>query len=69
MLFFSGFNVESSHIKIGENADGRPSGQAAVCLESEDEARRAYTEKQGQHLGHRWIELYQMRYNEFESFQ
>ncbi len=44
-------------------------GEAAVLFETEDECKKAYKEKQGQNIGHRWIELFQLTYREFSDFE
>ena len=56
-------------IRIGELADGRKTGQAAVLFESVVEATNAMNEKQGQNVGSRWVELYQIPYSQYQSFQ
>ena len=66
--FFSRYSYIRESVRIGELADGRKTGQAAVLFENEEEAKNAMNEKQGQNVGSRWVELYQMPYSQYESF-
>lgn len=66
--FFERYAYIRESVKIGELADGRKTGQAAVLFENEEEAKNAMNEKQGQNVGSRWVELYQMPYSQYESF-
>mmetsp|Transcript_42306 Transcript_42306/g.55749 ORF Transcript_42306/g.55749 Transcript_42306/m.55749 type:complete len:249 (+) Transcript_42306:469-1215(+) len=61
--FFSRYAYIRDSVRIGELADGRKTGQATVLFETADEASNAMTERQGQNVGSRWVELYQMPYS------
>ncbi len=67
--FFSGFNVSESQIKIGINPDGRKTGEGAVLFKSEEDCKRGFKEKQGQNIGHRYVELYIMSAQDFSDFE
>jgi len=66
--FFSRYSFIRDSVRIGTLADGRKTGQAALLFENEEEAANAMNEKQGQNVGSRWVELYQMPYSQYESF-
>jgi len=66
--FFSRYAYIRDSIQIGELSDGRKTGQATLLFENQTEAENAMNEKQGQNVGSRWVELYQIPYSEFESF-
>ena len=68
-MFFSRYAYVRDSIRIGELTDGRKTGQAALLFENADEAANAMNEKQGQNVGSRWVELYQMPYSQYSSFQ
>ena len=68
-MFFSRYAYVRDSIRIGELTDGRKTGQAALLFENADEASNAMNEKQGQNVGSRWVELYQMPYSQYSSFQ
>ena len=57
-VFFQDYKVKQDSLKFGMNAEGRKTGEGAVLFETEDDCKSAFTEKQGQNIGHRWIELY-----------
>jgi RNA recognition motif-containing protein len=57
LCFFERFNAVEDSVKIMLDAQGRPSGMATVCFSSEVEAKRAMEEMQGRNIGHRYIEL------------
>lgn len=56
--FFKGYGYLEDEIKIGKNSDGTKTGEGAVLFESESECKKAFLNKQGQNIAHRWIELY-----------
>ena len=66
--FFSQYNVVQGSIKLGKNEDGRMTGQAACLFETRDDAKNALNEMQGQNIGHRWIELYNITHKDWENF-
>jgi len=45
-------------IQMQQNAEGQPSGEAMVSFTSRAEAERAILEKNKQHIGTRYIELF-----------
>lgn len=66
--FFKDYDFYPESIKIGKNIDGTKTGEGAVLFKDEPECKRAYREKQGQNIAHRWIELYQMQFQEYLNF-
>lgn len=66
--FFSRYSYIRESVRIGQLEDGRKTGQAALLFLNEEEAKNAMNEKQGQNVGSRWVELYQMPYSQYESF-
>ena len=66
--FFSGYQVVNRSVKLGRQRDGRSNGQAAILFNDEDVCKQAMTEKQGQNIGHRWVELYLMTQLDYTSF-
>lgn len=66
--FFQGFEYFQDSIKIGRNQDNTKTGEAAVLFRDEAEGKRAFINKQGQNIAHRWIELYQMTLQDFLNF-
>ena len=68
--FFTGFNLFEKSVLLGRNVnDGRPNGFGALLFKSEQDCKRAMKEKQGQNIGHRYIELSAMTYNESCEFR
>lgn len=63
--FFQKWNVEEDRIDMIMKADGRFSGVAFVLLTSEAEAQEALNEMQGQNIGHRWIEIFPITYEQY----
>lgn len=58
IAFFRDYEIFPNHIKIGENSEHTRTGEAAVLFPDEKECKRAFLNKQGQNISHRWIELY-----------
>nr|CAD7404155.1 unnamed protein product [Timema cristinae] len=57
--FFSGSpELTPECIQLQRSMDGRATGEAIVCFPSRVEAERAVLEKNRQHIGNRYIELY-----------
>ncbi len=56
--FFEGMNVIPGSVQIGVNREGRPSGEAWVGFPSMDWAQRAVNDRNNQHMGSRYIELW-----------
>jgi len=57
-FFFGDYKIFTESIKIGRNHENKKTGEAALLFHSEEECKRAFREKQGQNIGHRWIELF-----------
>jgi RNA recognition motif-containing protein len=55
--FFEGHPIVNDSVKLGVYEDGRKSGNACVLFESPDAAAKAKSEKEGEKIGHRWINL------------
>ena len=68
MFFFNDYSYIQNSIKIGKNVDNTKTGEGALLFQDADECKRAYLEKQGQHLGHRWVELYQITFADYQDF-
>lgn len=66
--FFSAYRLVEGSIKIGETAMGQRTGEAVLQFESQEEAKKAFAERQGDKIGHRWIELYLIRLSQYLSF-
>jgi hypothetical protein len=56
--FFRGFGAVENSIQFGFNSDGRPSGEAWVSFTRLEDARRAVREKDRNHMGDRYVELF-----------
>ena len=67
-MFFQGYRVVSDSIKLGKNDEGKATGQAACLFETPEDAKNAMVEKQGQNIGHRWVEIYQQTYADYLTF-
>lgn len=63
--FFARYAYIRDSIHLGMLADGRKTGQAALLFETQEEASSAMNEKQGQNVGSRWVELYQIPYSQY----
>jgi len=59
----------SSSIILGKNQEGRANGLAAVLFLTEDDCKRAMFEKQGQNIGHRYVEIYSVSHLEYFDFK
>lgn len=68
IVFFAGYSLIMDSVKFSCFEDGRRTGQAAVLFASSDAALHAMDQKQGQNIGHRWIEIKVHRYDEWLSF-
>lgn len=55
--FFAAYQIKEGSLKIGINSTGQKSGEAVILFKTMEEAKRAFIEKQGDNVGHRWIEL------------
>jgi heterogeneous nuclear ribonucleoprotein F/H len=58
MDFFRGFDLLPHSVQIGMTQDGRSSGEGWVTFGSPEEAQRAIIEKNRQHLGSRYVEIF-----------
>lgn len=67
ITFFQKWNVTEDRIDMIERPDGRFSGIAFVLFNSEAEATEAVNEMQGQNIGHRWIEIFPITYEQFQN--
>ncbi len=67
--FFTSYGLKEDSIKIGLNAAGQRTGEAVVLFNSQEEAKKAYLEKQGDNIGHRWIELYLIKNSQYTAFE
>lgn len=67
MDFLDGFTIEESSVLFTTNAEGRPSGEAYVRFHSTGEADRAFDEKQHQHMGSRYVELFRASQDEWSQ--
>ncbi|KAJ1487619.1 hypothetical protein T484DRAFT_1617627, partial [Baffinella frigidus] len=56
--FFRGYDVLPDSVQLGTGPDGRSNGEGLVGFASSGEAARALQEKNRQHLGSRYIELF-----------
>jgi cold shock CspA family protein len=56
--FFHGYGVRPEDVILGERMDGSPSGEACVLFARDELAEKARKEKHMQHLGRRYIELF-----------
>ncbi|XP_077983480.1 epithelial splicing regulatory protein 1-like isoform X1 [Glandiceps talaboti] len=56
--FFQGYGVPHQNVQLQYNQDGRPNGDALVAFHSADLAVQVIQEKNRQHLGSRYVELY-----------
>ena len=57
--FFMGYNFIPESCRIGTDGTGRASGDAWVSFATKEEASRAVMERNRQHLGSRYVELFQ----------
>lgn len=56
--FFRGYGVRAEDVTMGQRADGSASGEALVLFARDELAEKARKEKHMQHIGHRYIELF-----------
>lgn len=56
--FFAGYGFIPESVKIGQDPDGRSSGEAWISFGTDEEARRAVNDRNRQHLGNRYVELF-----------
>lgn len=57
-FFFADFHIAESNVTLGFDKMGRPSGEAWVTFDTEEEARNAVSQLQHAHIGKRYIELF-----------
>jgi len=67
ITFFQKWNVEEDRVDMINRDDGRFSGVAFVLFNSEAEASEALNEMQGQNIGHRWIEIFPITYEQYQN--
>mmetsp|Transcript_11702 Transcript_11702/g.26257 ORF Transcript_11702/g.26257 Transcript_11702/m.26257 type:complete len:135 (-) Transcript_11702:125-529(-) len=58
LAFFAGYHVDPSTIEFNTQHDGRHNGEAWVSFVSAEECARAMVEKNKQHMGNRYVELF-----------
>ena len=58
--FFHGFGLKDDSIKIGKYSNGKLTGDAVVLFDSSEDSKMAFSERQKQSIGHRYIELFQI---------
>ena len=58
ITFFKDYDFYQDSVKIGRNLDFTKTGEGSLLFKDEQECKRAFREKQGQNISHRWIELY-----------
>ena len=68
ITFFKDYDIYSDSVKIGRNSDNTKTGEAAVAFKDEVECKRAFQSQQGKSIAHRWIELYQITYQDYIDF-
>jgi hypothetical protein len=56
--FLKEYNVESSHVAMGKNPDGRPNGQCVVGFSSVEMAEDCMVVKNKQKIGLRFVDIY-----------
>lgn len=69
MFFFSDYAIFPESIKLGRNSENNKTGEAACLFKTEDDCKKAFIDKQGQNIGHRWIQLLQITYEEYLNFE
>mmetsp|Transcript_413 Transcript_413/g.268 ORF Transcript_413/g.268 Transcript_413/m.268 type:complete len:90 (+) Transcript_413:178-447(+) len=67
--FYLGYKILPESIKFGKNQLNQKTGHATLLFESEIEAKKAFVEKQGQYIGHRWILIYLQSYLKYAEFE
>lgn len=67
IYFFSDYSLIPSSVHIGKNKEGRRTGFGSLLFTSEEECRRALNDKQGGHMGNRYIELYLISLGEYHE--
>ena len=69
ITFFKDYDFYQDSVKIGLNQDFTKTGEGSLLFKDEQECKRAFREKQGQNISHRWIELYQITLADYLSFE
>eukprot|EP00347_Sterkiella_histriomuscorum_P011323 403372892 len=67
--FFSNFNYVRDSVKLGRTGEGLLTGEGAILFHSEEDSKKAFQQRQGQSIGHRWIELYQITIADYQNFE
>lgn len=62
-MFFSGHPIINDSVKFGMNKNGTKTGHAICLFANAEAANLAMEQKQGQNIGHRWIELRLYKYD------
>lgn len=63
--FFKGCNIKPNGIHMTLSREGRPSGEAYVEMVSEEDFKKGL-DKNNQHMGHRYIEVFKSKKSEME---
>lgn len=58
LAFFEGYEVVADMVRMGRDRDGRASGECWVSFGSEEEASRAQRERNKEHIGDRYVEIF-----------
>ena len=66
--FFKDYEFVPKSLKLGVKPDRRRDGYACMLFKTEEECSRAYSERQGKHIGHRWIELFKRDFAHWKNF-
>jgi hypothetical protein len=66
--FFDGYGLVEDSVKIGKMADGKLTGEAAVCFASPEDCQRAHQDKNQKYIGQRWVKLITVHTDEHEDF-
>lgn len=64
--FFQGLSIEKEGVHVTLNRDGRPSGEAYVVFENEDDAKSAL-KRDKEKIGERWIDIFEATKGEVYS--
>lgn len=60
--------IEDS-VKIGRMENEKLTGEACVLFSNEEDAQHAYNNRNQEHIGKRWIELFKVTASEYYNFE
>lgn len=66
--FFAGHGLVEDSIKIGKMDNGKLTGEACVMFESLEDCEKAFKDRNQEHIGSRWIELFRVSASEHSAF-